>query len=201
MPTTTYLATLGFLLATCIPAPAQQTASNAPPVAISPPVAILYTMPLDCGATEMQIRDASGRTLYFFNKPFTTNWFLSSNQCSFTPDMTCSVQISPGSPLDRTLRTALPLDRLVAQIVTEAGTTNIPFFAPHMDQAYKGRETDLIGMINQSGMPTNYLTRYHLETNGTARLDYHLLERGCNFQIDLAMTNGDWNIRRIWFCR
>ena len=90
---------------------------------------------------------------------------------------------------------------LVAEIVTKADHGDASFFAPHMDPHYKGRETNLVQMIQRSGMATNYVDRCTLNTNGTGRLNYHYLERGCHFQIDLAKTNTTWTIKRIWFCR
>ena len=90
---------------------------------------------------------------------------------------------------------------LVREIVTRAKKGDTAYFAPLMDQACKGQETNLVAMIQRSGMSTNYATRCRLETNGTGRLDYHYLEQGCHFQIDLAKTNNTWTIKRIWFCR
>ncbi len=63
------------------------------------------------------------------------------------------------------------------------------------------QESNLVAMIRRSGMSTNYVSRCSLNTNGTGRLDYHDLERGCHFQIDLAKTNDTWAVKRIWFCR
>jgi hypothetical protein len=90
---------------------------------------------------------------------------------------------------------------LVTNIVVHATAGDAAFFAPLLDEHYRGRETNLVKMIRSSGMQTNYTERCAITTNGTGRLDYHYLELGCNFQIDLVQTNGTWNISRIWFCR
>ena len=90
---------------------------------------------------------------------------------------------------------------LVTEIVTRAEEGDAAYFAPHMDPNYKGRETNLVTMIQRSGMATNYVGRCALNTNGTGRLNYHYLEQGCHFQIDIAKTNEMWTITRIWFCR
>jgi hypothetical protein len=90
---------------------------------------------------------------------------------------------------------------LVTTIVAKADKGDAAYFAPHMDSHYRGRETDLVAMIRRSGMATNYVRRCTLNANGTGRLDYHYLERGCHFQIDLSKTNDTWRIKRIWFCR
>ncbi len=90
---------------------------------------------------------------------------------------------------------------LVTEIVTRAEKGDAAYFAPKMDPNYRGKETNLVAMIQRSGMATNYLGRCTVNTNGTGNLNYHYLERGCNFQIDLVKTNETWTIRRIWFCR
>jgi hypothetical protein len=93
------------------------------------------------------------------------------------------------------------LDALVREIVTRAEKGDTTYFAPLMAPHYRGQETNLIAMIRHSGMATNYADRSTLNTNGTGRLNYHYLERGCHFQIDLSKSNETWTIKRIWFCR
>ena len=90
---------------------------------------------------------------------------------------------------------------LVTEIVTRAEKGDAAYFAPNMDPNYLGKETNLVAMIQRSGMATNYAGRCTINTNGTGNLNYHYLERGCNFQIDLVKTNGTWTLKRIWFCR
>ena len=90
---------------------------------------------------------------------------------------------------------------LVTEIVTRAETGDAAYFLPTMDPNYKGSETNLVAMIQRSGMATNFMSRCTVNTNGTGNLHYHYLERGCHFQIDLAKTNETWTIKRIWFCR
>ena len=90
---------------------------------------------------------------------------------------------------------------LVTDIVTKADAGDTAYFAAHMGPHYLGQETNLVEMIKRSGMATNYTERLTLNTNGTGRLNYHYLERGCHFQIDITMTNDSWTIRQILFCR
>jgi len=90
---------------------------------------------------------------------------------------------------------------LITQIVTRAEKGDAAYFAPYMDKNDTGQETYLVAMIQRSGMATNYMSRCTVNTNGTGNLNYHYLERGCHFQIDLAKTNETWTIKRIWFCR
>lgn len=90
---------------------------------------------------------------------------------------------------------------LVKEIVEKAEASDATYFTPMMDPHYAGKETNLVVMIRRSGMMTNYAERCTLSTNGTGRLNYHFLERGCHFQIDLLKSNDTWRVQRIWFCR
>jgi len=114
--------------------------------------------------------------------------------------VTCSLAIAVGAVLAAPAVTN-EVGALVGKMVTRAQKGDTAYFAPLMDPHYKGKETNLVEMIQRSGMATDYVGRCTLHTNGTGRLNYHYLERGCHFQIDLAKTNQTWTIKRIWFCR
>lgn len=92
-------------------------------------------------------------------------------------------------------------DEMVAVIVKHATTDDTAFFAQYMDASYKGQEKKLIGQIKASGMADNYRNRLEGVSETKARLNYHYLEKGCHFQIDLEKQDESWTITRIWFCR
>lgn len=85
----------------------QGGSTNSPPISVNPPVVVTAYVPLDCGASQLLIRDKSNHTLYLYNKPFRPELFLSTAGCSFTPDMTCSIQITNGCPLQAALISCL----------------------------------------------------------------------------------------------
>ena len=77
---------------------------------------------------------------------------------------------------------------LITEIVTRAEKGDTAYFACNMDPNDKGKETNLVAMIQRSGMATNYAGRCTVNANCTGNLNYHYLERGCNLQIDLVKT-------------
>ncbi len=81
----------------------------------------------------------------------------------------------------------------------QAGSTApfMPMFEPHDDLS----ALKLLGMIQRSGMLTNYASRIESCPEGRARLDYHYLERGCFFQVDLQRDGDRWRVTRIFLCR
>ena len=90
---------------------------------------------------------------------------------------------------------------VVGEIVKRAEANDVEFFAMYLDPSYKGQEPKLIQMIKASGMPSNYPARLRHVSDASVRLDYHYLEEGCHFQVDLERKDGVWTIKRIWFCR
>ena len=92
------------------------------------------------------------------------------------------------------------VDQMVAEIVKHATADDTDFFVAYLDAPYKEKANQLIQQIKASGMADNYKSR--LEVSETkARLNYHYLERGCHFQIDLMNQDGAWLIQRVWFCK
>jgi hypothetical protein len=59
----------------------------------------------------------------------------------------------------------------------------------------------LVEQIKRSGMAENYRSRLEGVSETKARLNYHYLERGCHFQIELEKRDGSWAMKRVWFCR
>lgn len=90
---------------------------------------------------------------------------------------------------------------LVAELVGRAKADDATYFGARMDPGQSGQAEVVADMIRRSGMATNFAERCTFSTNGTARLDYHMLERRCHFQVDLVNSNGIWTARRFWFCR
>lgn len=92
------------------------------------------------------------------------------------------------------------IDDMVGEIVKRAKADDTAFFAKYVDPSIKGQERKLIEQIKASGMMDNYKSRLEV-SDSKARLNFHYLEKGCHFQIDLEKQNGSWLITRIWFCR
>ena len=80
-----------------------------------------------------------------------------------------------------------------------AGDTNR--FTKLLDSQASAQVPQLFGMVQRSGIPTNYPSRLQFPSSGQARLNYHDLPRGCHFQIDLQKDVAGWRVTRIWFCR
>jgi len=70
-----------------------------------------------------------------------------------------------------------------------------------MDASAKGQAQRMLEQIKASGMATNFTSQLEDLSETKARLNYHELEKGCHFQVDLEKRDGLWIIRRIWFCR
>ena len=85
----------------------EQAQTGEAPVSITTPVIVKAYVPLDCGASQLFFVDKSGQSLYLYNKPFTTELFLSTKSCSSKPDMTCSTHVAQGSVLSTGLTDAL----------------------------------------------------------------------------------------------
>ena len=96
---------------------------------------------------------------------------------------------------------ARSIDDLVKMVTDRAEAGDTQFFESLLDKPYKGKSPQLIEMIKRSGMLTNFKQRLTKQPDGTGRLNYHYLEKGCYFQIDLLEHDGVWRITRIWFCR
>jgi|ERR1043166_55292 hypothetical protein len=100
----------------------------------------------------------------------------------------------------QTAKTAT-VDRMVGEIVKRATTDEAAFFTEYLDTSYKGQKKQLIQQIKASGMADNYQSRLEGVSETKAHLNYHFLEKGCHFQIDLVKQDDAWTIKRIWFCR
>jgi len=90
---------------------------------------------------------------------------------------------------------------LAAELVAHAQVNDLPFFASLLDAAVSNQASQLVAMIQRSGMETNYLGRLRKDSATQARLDYHDEERNCHFQVDLQQEGADWKVRRIYFCK
>src|SRR5262245_27743050 len=90
---------------------------------------------------------------------------------------------------------------VAADLVAHAQTNDLPFFVSVLDAAVSNQASQLVSMIQRSGMETNYLGRLRKDSATQARLDYHDEERNCHFQVDLQQEGADWKVRRIYFCK
>jgi hypothetical protein len=90
---------------------------------------------------------------------------------------------------------------IVTNMVQHAQTGDTNYFIAVLDSSATGKASQLIGMIQRSGMLTNYPSRLESQSPAEVRLNYHYLERGCHFQIDLQKQDTVWKVTRIWFCR
>ena len=93
------------------------------------------------------------------------------------------------------------IDGIVGEIIKHATAADTAFFAQYMDASAKSQAPQILKQIIASGMTTNYTNRLETVSETKARLNYHYIEKGCHFQIDLERQDGSWVIRRIWFCR
>ncbi|MHC4648456.1 MAG: serpin family protein [Planctomycetota bacterium] len=93
------------------------------------------------------------------------------------------------------------IDDLVSEIVARAECHDIEFFNKLLDRPYKGQEQKLIEMILRSAMSNNFKEKLEHKNQTQARLNYHYLEKGCNFQVDLVKEADSWSVKRIWFCK
>jgi hypothetical protein len=100
------VAALVALCAGCLLSP-QEPTHAAVPVTLTPSVVVTFYDLFDCGASQLNIRDKTGRQLYLFNKPFRRDLFLSTATCTDKPDMRYSVHITKGHPLQEALITSL----------------------------------------------------------------------------------------------
>lgn len=93
------------------------------------------------------------------------------------------------------------LGTAVQQLVTKADADDQKYFKAFLDESYKNQSAKLVTMIKRGEINLNYKQRFTKRLDGTGRLDYHYLEKGCHFQIDLRQKDGAWEVTRIWFCR
>jgi hypothetical protein len=93
------------------------------------------------------------------------------------------------------------IDGLVTEIGKHAAADDTAFFAHYMDASAKGQAPQMLKQIKASDMASNFTNRLETISDTKSRLNYHYLERGCHFQVDLEKQDGLWVIRRMWFCR
>jgi len=105
---------------------------------------------------------------------------------------------------------AKSIDELVIEIVAQAKANNQELFRKTLktlDVEYKDHKQKLIEMILRSDMESNYKQRIKYISSSEARLNYHYLEKGCHFQIELEKEkdwkerSSWWTVKRIYFCR
>lgn len=93
------------------------------------------------------------------------------------------------------------VDQVVKEIVRRANANDTQYIEALLDHPYKNQAAYVIEMIKRSDMLSNYKQRLKPLSDTTARLDYHYLEKGCYFQIDLTRQNANWKVSRIWLCK
>lgn len=94
-----------------------------------------------------------------------------------------------------------PLTATVQELVDKANAGDQEYFKALLDESYRTQVARLIEMIKRSEIKQNHKKRFKTQPDGTGRLNYHYLEKGCHFQVDLKKTDGKWEVTRIWFCR
>ncbi len=97
--------------------------------------------------------------------------------------------------------TGQSVGQVVTNIVAFAQAGKTTCFTPVFEPLGDLQTPQLFGMIQRSGMLTNYSGRLQMQSAVKARLDYHYIERGCHFQVDLQKNGSTWRVTRIWFCR
>lgn len=107
------------------------------------------------------------------------------------------------------------IDKLVTEIVVRAKADDKETFGKYLvahrdgdlpgdyEKRAEKQSQKLIEMVLRSDMENNYKQRLEHISSSNARLNYHYLEKGCHFQIELEKIEeyGTWHIKNIWFCR
>ncbi len=89
---------------------------------------------------------------------------------------------------------------LVKDITDRAVVGDVNYFVPKMDPHCVGLATNLMRMIQRSGMASDFRERCSVQTNGTVRMNYHIPERGAHFKIDMVRSNSIWTVRMFELC-
>jgi hypothetical protein len=87
---------------------------------------------------------------------------------------------------------------VVTNMVERARAGDAAAFAAVIDSA---SVSNLLPMIQRSGMLTNYTDCLKSQTATAARLDYHNSGNNTHFQIELKNDGNTWNVANIWLCR
>jgi hypothetical protein len=101
---------------------------------------------------------------------------------------------SPAQPDDS-------LGAVVQQLVAKAEAGDLKYFTSLLGKAHGDQSPVLVDMIRRSDISENYKQRFSTRPDGSGRLNYHYLEKGCHFQVDLRKNDVGWETTRIWFCR
>ncbi len=96
---------------------------------------------------------------------------------------------------------AQSLGAAVTNLFERAQAGDINYFTALVVSPAPGSAAGLMAMVRRSGMLTNYTERLHSTSPTEARLDYHYLEKGCHFQVNLAKQGSAWQVTGIWPCR
>ncbi|MBN1475492.1 hypothetical protein JXA47_01940 [Candidatus Sumerlaeota bacterium] len=105
--------------------------------------------------------------------------------------------------LDEALAHDLALGDVVQMIADQAEAGNTGYFAQLLE-APEGMDdavAQLIAQIVSSEIAETYRDHISERSDSACHLDYHWLERGCHFQVDLSRSGYHWFVERIWFCR
>jgi hypothetical protein len=96
----------------------------------------------------------------------------------------------------------LALEEAVQRIAERAEEGNTDFFAPLLgDPATAESVMQMIEQIRISEIAETYRDHISERSSSACHLDYHWLERGCHFQVDLVRGSAEWHVERIWLCR
>jgi hypothetical protein len=93
------------------------------------------------------------------------------------------------------------LGAVVTNLVQRAEAGDVGFFKGLLGSSDDAVVTQVIRMVQRSGMLTNYTSRFESSSPTSARLNYHWLERHCHFQVDLHKDKDAWGVKRIGLCR
>jgi hypothetical protein len=93
------------------------------------------------------------------------------------------------------------LEAAVAGLVQHAQAGDTNYFNGFLAAPNPVIAGQLVGMVQRSGMLTNYSERLHASSATTARLDYHYPEKGCHFQVTLSKQGATWHVTGLGLCR
>ena len=71
----------------------------------------------------------------------------------------------------------------------------------YIDESDKDKTIEISLMIKKSNLPETYEKHIEKIDETLYRLNYHQLDKGLHFQVDIKNIDDKYFIKRIWLCR
>lgn len=71
----------------------------------------------------------------------------------------------------------------------------------YIDEPYKDKTVEISLMIKKSNLPKTYEEHIEKIDETLYGLNYHQLDKGLHFQVDIENIEDKYFIKRIWLCR